>query len=71
MRCVTAYFEFCAARPVGRICPNAFYPIRLVTTATIGVLGSGALHDILEGLTGHLRERGKIDLSEFFIDGTF
>ena len=31
----------------------------------------GVLHDVLEALTQDLEERGELDLSECFIDGTF
>ena len=34
-------------------------------------MDSGALRDILEVLSEDLHERGQIDLSECYIDGTF
>ncbi len=51
--------------------PERFPPYQTCHRRYQGWVRSGALRDILEVLAEDLRERGQIDLSECFIDGTF
>ena len=51
--------------------PERFPPYQTCHRRYQGWVRSGALRDILEVLAEDLRERGQIDFSECFIDGTF
>ena len=51
--------------------PGRFPPYQTCHRRYQGWVRSGALRDILEVLAEDLRERGQIDLSECYIDGTF
>ena len=51
--------------------PERFPPYQTCHRRYQAWVNSGALRDILEVLAEDLRERGQIDLSECYIDGTF
>ncbi len=51
--------------------PGCFPPCQTCPRRYRGSVDSGALRDILEVLAEDWRERGQIDLSECFVDGTF
>ena len=65
-----AFYGYCILAPHGPISQSDFPPDRLVSA--IQPLGpSWGLRKILEALAQDLEDRGKIELSECFIDGTF
>ena len=51
--------------------PGSFPPYQTCHRRYQGWVRSGALRDLLEVLAEDLRERGQIDLSECYVDGTF
>ena len=51
--------------------PGSFPPYQTCHRRYQGWVRSGALRDILEVLAEDLRERGQIDFSECYVDGTF
>jgi len=69
--CSTGFFGCCAPALPGTICPTAIRPIKLAIAASSSWQRDGTLTRLLHALAEDLRARGKLDLSETFIDASF
>ncbi len=75
VKCSMACCGYCEAAHAGKTCLNVSLLIKLVIADTSNACAqpvrAGVLRDVLETLAQDLKERGELDLSECFIDGTF
>jgi hypothetical protein len=69
--CSTAFFGFCARVLLGTICRTAIPPYETCHRRFQQWQRDGTLTRLLHALAEDLRARGKLDLSETFIDASF
>ena len=69
-KCSTGPFGFFAPERTGSICPVDIGRAKRAIVATKSGSTRGIFEKILEALAQDLRDRGKLDLTEGFIDGT-
>ena len=62
---------FCARAPNGPTCPSGIRRTRPATAGSSAGCVRAPFERMLEALARDLKERGNLDLSECFIDGTF